>query len=259
MKFNKLLLLAIFVGLAVPTFSQKFLEKPYQKWSKEEAMKVLSDSPWTETYQSTEGMAGVGQQQVARQQADNRIGGSNRGSSSQTLAIPPVVLRLNSALPVRQAIVRLQQIQENYDKLPEAQRSQFDQAAKTFLDCPICRNYYIVTITKFKDSSRQTVDEGILQTMKFENLKGEVWLTNDKGEKRELVQFTPPKAGGDSAVFYFKRTDDTGNLLLTPESKQLKFVFSNDFLNNRNAYGYMLPRTAEFKVSKLIIGNEVEF
>jgi hypothetical protein len=153
----------------------------------------------------------------------------------------------------------MQQLSVNYDKMSEADRAKFDESAKGFLACGICQNFYIVTMMKAPDSSGRSVEDGLFQTMTIENVKGRVWLVNDKGEKREVAQFTPPKGSADAAVFFFKRTDDNGAPFITPETKNVKFVFSNEFLDSRNSYASLVPRNFEFKVSKLMIDNKVEF
>lgn len=264
MKLNKLMLFAFLCFLSAAAFGQnvqKTLEKPYEKWSQEEALKVISAKPFADQYQSERANNVVEQIGQLNGQAQNNIGGSVRGTGNndRTLGALPIVIRLHSALPVRQAQVRMRQIQAGYDKMNEEARKKFDESQKILLDCAICKDYYVVTITKFKDSSTTTVDDGIFQLMKLEDFKGKVWLINDKDEKRELVQFTAPKKAGEPAVFYFKRADDKGNPLLSMESKTLKFVFSNDLLDGDNAYSYLLPRSFEFSVPKLIIGDKVEF
>lgn len=262
---TKLLLLACVCCLlsSSAAFAQdnlKTAHKPYQKWSQDEAMKIISNPPWADQYQSAKGLAIVSAQQQQREQADTVLGGRNRGRDGRNLAPPPVVIRLHSALPVRQAIVRLQQLQVGYDKMSEQDRNKFDESKKVFLSCPACENNYVVTITKFRDSSPGAVDDGIFQTMKFEDFKGKVWLVNDKNERRELVHFVPAKGAGDSAYFFFKRTDDKGNPLLTLENKELKFVFANELVDEgANAYGGLLPRAFEFKVSKLLLNERIEF
>ncbi|HEY0426756.1 MAG TPA: hypothetical protein VGC76_03015 [Pyrinomonadaceae bacterium] len=239
---------------------EKTLQKSYQKWSQEEALKIISSKPFADQYQSSSGMNAIAQQQQAREQADTFLGGNQRGRTIDGVrTVTPIVIRLHSALPVRQAQVRLRQIQAGYDKMNGEERKKFDESQKIMLECAICKDYYVVTITKFTDSSGTSVDNGIFQLMKFEDFKGKIWLVNDKDEKRELAQFTPPKKAGEPAVFYFKRTDEKGNLLLTTDSKTLKFVFSNDLLDDDNQYSYLLPRTFEFSVSKLIFNNKVEF
>lgn len=260
MKSNKLLILVCLLCLTNVAFSQKTWEKPFQKWSKDDALKILSASPWAQTYQSTEGASRAAAQQVGREQNQSvGGGGSNPRSVARNFGPPPVVIRLHSSLAIRQAVTRLQQISAGYDKMDEKQKSEFDAAAKGFLGCAICQNYYVVTITQFPDSSGQSIEEGIFQSMTLKDLKGNIWLANEKGEQRDLVQFTPPKGRGDSAVFFFARKDDKGNAFLTPQNKEFKVVFKNDFLTSENRYAYLVPRSFEFKVPKMIIGENVEF
>jgi len=138
-------------------------------------------------------------------------------------------------------------------------KAKYDASRKVFLDCAICKDYYVLTLTKARDSSPGAVDEGVFQGLTLADLKGNVKLVNDRGEERELVQFTAPKNSGDSALFFFKRTDEAGKHLITPDSKELRFVFANDFLAPRNRYAYLLPRSFDFKVSKMMVGNKLMF
>ena len=144
--------------------------------------------------------------------------------------------------------------------MDEKQKGQFDASAKSFLDCAVCQNYYVLTFTQFTDSSGQFVEEGIFQGMTMKDLKGNVWLINEKGERRELAQFTPPKGRGDSATFFFARKDDKGNLLIMPDNKEFKIEFNNEFLTSgNNRYAGLVPRHFEFKVSKMMVGEKIEF
>ena len=96
--------------------------------------------------------------------------------------------------------------------------------------------------------------------MTFDQLKGHIKLVNDKGEERELIQFNAPKNYRDQAVFYFKRLDANGNPFLTPDSKTVRFTFDSDILEPaNNRFAYLLPRSLEFRISKIIIGGKVDF
>lgn len=226
----------------------------------DEALRVLNDSSWAKTYQSTEGAGRVAAAQSVRDQSQSVYrGGSNPGSSARYLGPPPVIVRLHSALPIRQALIRMNQLSARYDKMDAKQKEEFDESAKKFLDCVVCQNYYVVTLTQSHNSSGQGIEDGIFQGMTFKDMAGNVWLENEKGEKRELVQFTPPKGPGDTAAFFFARKDEKGNPLLGPENEELKFVFKNDFLAIGNRYAALVPRFFEFKVSKLIQGARIEF
>lgn len=256
---RELLLVGCLCFLTSPVFAQKS-EKPFQKWSKEEATKVLTDSPWVRTYQSSAGIAAASQAQIGREQADQRLyRDTYGGSSSRTMAPVPVVMRLHSGLPVRHAIVRLRQIQAGYDKMDETQRLEFDKTTAGMLNCVICQKFYVITMTRFLDSNKQSVEEGVFQRMGLEDLKGNMWLQNEKGERRALVQFNAPKTASDMAVFYFARHDDKGNPFLTAESKKFQVVFDGAFLNSSNPYASWLPRHLEFDVSKIKDGDKVVF
>lgn len=256
MRIRNFLIIACIAALSSTAAAQKYLEKPYSEWSKSEATKIVNESAWAKTHQNVAVTAGSDGRQMVREQGR---GGGNPGSVSRTLGVAPVVIRLHSAPVIRQAMVRLQQMGVNYDKMGTEEKAAFDANRKGFLDCAICNEYYVVTLTKFVDSSGETVDDGIFQSMSLDDMKGNVRLENDKGERRELVQFTPPKVAGDSAVFFFKRADENGNMLITPDSKELRFVFENAFLTSGNRYGGLVPRAFEFKVSKLLIDGKVAF
>lgn len=255
------MLFACVFCLSVNTFAQnvpKTLEKPYQQWSKDEAMKIIGSKPFADQYQSAEELAKAAKEQQQREQGDTRMSGNERGRTSVIQTPTSIIIRLHSALPVRQAMVRLRQISANYDKMNEDDKKKFDESQKILLTCPICESYYVVTLTKGISKSESVVD-GLFQTMKFEDFKGKVWLVNDKGERREVAQFTPPKTYSDPAVFYFKRTDEKGNLLLTTENKEFKFLFDSSLLEGSNPYGSLIPRSFEFSLSKLIFNNKIEF
>lgn len=247
--------------MVAPAFGQKMLEKPHSTWGKEDTLKLITDSAWAKPYQSTKGSAIASQVQIAREQAQtSSSGGSNPRSVGRDFGPPPVTMRLHSAYPVRQAIVRLRQIEAGYDKMSDADRAAFDASQQKFLECAICKDYYVITLVKAVDSSGRLADEGLFQGMTYEQLKGSVKLVNDKGEERELAQFNGPKNSRDQAVFYFKRTDAAGVPLLTRESKEVTFVFGADLIDEkRNRFAIYIPRTFEFKISKLMLGDKLMF
>jgi len=242
--------------------AQRKWEKPPEKWSKDDALRIVTDSPWAKTYQSPESQAAAAQQQIARNGRDtvNRGGnGSNAGAFARSAGTAPIVVRLHSGLPIRQAVNRGRQIAADYDKMDETQKKQFDASSKGYLDCAICKEYYVISITQFPDRSGQFVDEGIFERFTFDDLKGNVWLENDKGERRPLAQMTPPKHSGESAYLFFSRKDDMDHTFLSPANKSFTLLFNNDFFTPSNPYAALVPRKLEFKIDKLMIGNDLVF
>lgn len=259
MKVLALITLAFTMTASVA--GQKNYDKPPSEFSESEAVKITKDSPWAKEYQSTTGAARADAQASIREQNQSVTrGGSNPRSVARDFGPQPITVRLHSSEVLRKAVVRLQQISIKYDKMDAEEKAKFDASRKIFLDCTICKDYYVVTITKWRDASMSGgVDEGIFQGMTLDELKGNVKLVTDSGEVRELAQFNSPKSGADSAVLYFKRTDDSGKHLVTKDSKEVRLVFDNEFLTGPNRFVSYLPRTFEFNVSKMIIGEKLMF
>ena len=252
MKFKYSLLFVLAAFIAAPVYGQKFLQKPYKEWSQDDAIKILKDSPWAIEYQSERLLDLAAKQQQQREQADTRLSGTDRGNQNRPSVPMPVRARLHSAGPIRQAMVRLQQIQAKYDKMSAEDQKKFDDSTAKFLECAICKDYYVITITKWKDTSTSGISDGIFQSFKLADLKGKVWLVNDKDEKLELTEFTAPKSNTDSAVLFFKRADDKGAPFFTPSDKQVRLMFATELRSNTSGYSDLIPRSFEFKVSKML-------
>jgi hypothetical protein len=245
--------------LAFVVTGQKFVEKPYDTWSREQAIGLLSDSSWARTYQNLSAAASSDMREAARSQSDTRLSGQERSRSDRVGGMPPVYARLHSALPVRQALARLNQIAANYDKMDEKGKEQFNETAKRLLECSICQTHYVVTILQAPNPTGQFVEEAIFQGMTFEQMKENIWLEDDAGKRRALAQFMPPQKRGDGAVFFFERNDDKGNPFLSDSSKELNVVFNNNFFVASNRFAPLIPRRFDFKVSKMKIGDKLMF
>src|SRR5215217_2043043 len=90
----------IFLFLTSSAAAQDFwMQRSYKRWTKDEIIKLISDSP---------------RAQVRELEASTTEGGFT----------PQVTIRLRSAVPVRQALVRLKQIEANYDKLDAPKRAE---------------------------------------------------------------------------------------------------------------------------------------
>jgi hypothetical protein len=111
------------LALVVNTAGQKAAQrKSFEQWKLREVMGILSDSPWAQTA------------------FDSKVNYEQPGSTYV------VGVRLYSALPVRQALVRRMQLTIPYDELSSEQRPNYSAEVEGLLMCPLCSTYYIVTL-----------------------------------------------------------------------------------------------------------------
>jgi hypothetical protein len=253
MKFSFVLSIAISSMLAMSAVlaQDELPKKPFTQWTKNEAGKVLNDSNWAITQ---EARIDFGTQ--VRKIAGGPTTDQGHLAAEMNGANVPVdyrvTLRLRSALPIRQALVRLKQLEAKYDSMSEKDRVAFDAKTKGLLECPACAQNYVVTIS-CKSTNYPGADalyEG-LKGATLPGVKPYVHLLNDRGEQRELIHFVPPKSPGEETVFYFPRFGEEDKPLITLRDKKLYFRLSD---NNSKAI-----TNFEIDVSKLILNGEIAF
>jgi hypothetical protein len=240
-------LVGVAMCLALSAAAQNSVEKPFTMWSKDDALKLMSDSPWAKKIENTQPSESLSATPNSRATAANAPVEQGSGPG-----IPSIVIQIHSGLPLREAIARMQQIATGYDKKTDADKAAFDATQKAFLECTICNDYYVITISK---SRSRDIPFGGLTT---DDLRSKVKLVNDKGEEREIARFDAPQNVREAAVFYFKRTDDKGSPFVTVDSKEVRLVFSKEFLG-KNPSASMVPASSSFKISKMIVGGKLLF
>lgn len=197
--------------------------KPYQQWTKEEAQRVLTDSPWARSVAETGQM----------------VGGVMSGDKFYTV-------RLRSALPVRHALLRLRQLSDKYDSMSAEKKAQFDEKNKPLVECPACADNYVLSLTP--------PAQGDARKVTLERMKLFVRLVDDRGRERQLVHFVPHKATGQELTFFFPKFDDKGEALITPASKKVVFTIDTSVVGLDAT-----TKRFEFDVSKMTAGDKVEF
>ncbi|MEN3330867.1 MAG: hypothetical protein V7641_232 [Blastocatellia bacterium] len=247
-----LMTLLFWAGLTGAGLAQdEWLNKPFEQWSKADAQKLLTDSPWARTQEArldfgseVRRIAGAPTTSSGHQSLE--MGGANIAVDYR------VTLRLRSALPIRRALVRVKQIEAKYDQMSAKERAAFDEKMKGLLDCPACAQNYVVTLS-CKSTNYPGADalyDG-LRGATLPGLKPYVHLENDRGERRDLIHFVAPRAPGEETIFFFPRFDDEDRPLITPKTKKLYFRLSD---NNAKAI-----TNFELDVAKLLLNGELAF
>jgi hypothetical protein len=244
---------ALTVGASVSVRAQADLPaKPFRQWSKDEVNKILTDSPWAKT-QATRIQRRGQVKSIAGQTESETLSRKGELSSAEDPLDYRFTLRLHSALPVRQALARREQLKWNYDQRSEAERKAFDREVReVLLDCAVCADHFVLSVGF--SSNNSSGNDMIYQWFGAATLpaiKGYIYISNERGERRELVAFIPPKAAGDDVFFIFPRLDEKGRPLLTATDKKLLFRMSDS--NARSITNF------NFDIFKLIADGKVGF
>ena len=237
--------LCVLILSATVTAQTTLPAKPYTEWTLTEVLRILFNSPWS---QDNSAFAFT-----PRYRSDSPDFPSGTNFSLN--------IRLYSALPVRQAIVRRMQLTIPYEKLKAAQRASFDAEIDGLLKCSPCAQYYIVTLSSSSKDRLNLISRGEAFTLDVvgsikripeAELPAHISILKDTGERRNAarVVFT----GRNEIVLLFRRFDDQGNPLIKPADK--KFYVDFDEYISKKVEGL---KKFEFDVKGLVHGGEVIF
>lgn len=232
------LLIAVLLLAGVAVYAKDFWEtKAPDEWSQRDCQKMLTDSPWAKELN----LVGVNY---------SSLGGA-ASSDSQAPNIK-YTIRLNSAEPVRQAVVRQIKILNKYDSLPPEKKQEFDRSTQAFLDGP--PSEYVVANVSFETNNRDYLRDLLRhwQTQTKDLLQNSVYLSGSKGEKVRLAQFVPVQGANQEFQFVFPRSVD-GKEILQPDDKALRLEFDYPTIGGLGSGKGFL----EFKTDKMKVRDEV--
>lgn len=208
--------------------------KPFQDWNKEDVDKLLTDSPWAKTTSRSPPMI-------------------NYGGTPIFVPTLAFTVRLRSALPIRYGLLRLRQINEEYDKMPSQKQTEFDQSNRPLIDCPACAGNYVISIVPASGPKSGGLPTALTKAT-LEKLKLNVQLTNETGEHREVVHVAPTKTPGSEVMLFFPRLNAKGEPLITPSTKKVILKIATAMLD-----GDASASRFEFDVAKITVKGQVIF
>ena len=234
------------LALGQTTYS---VDNSYKKWSKKDVERMLNASPWVSVQEVRIRKEG----QARRIAGGTGEGGAPSFTKDETNSVAsggsdiPIdfifTLRMRSAIPIREAIVRQKQLDAKYDSMDEKQKSAFDASVKGLLECPACAGNYVLTLSsKSKNSPGADAVYSTFKGARLEDIKRYIYLANERGERRELAYFVAPKAPGEEAIFFFSRLDDKGNPLFGVDSKEVIVNLTNNQVNLATSFRFDLTK-----------------
>jgi hypothetical protein len=243
---------ALLLLLALIAVTAQDKGKAWSEWSKKDADKMLTESPWAQTqvdtdtsqmfYSPTSDPRLTGR---STSTTDSRLG---EGATNQAVSIKFHV-RFFSARPIRQALVRSIEIQQKPSAEVAQRLTNFAEVQST--------NSIIVTVNF--EASDQRFSGPIMQAFNSAStgtLKNEVYLERSDGKRLFLEEYVPPGKDGFGARFIFLRDLD-GNPFITADSSEVRFVAQYPRAKSADPNGLKIDR--RFKIADMMYKGRLEY
>lgn len=209
--------IALIALMAAAAVAQKKDEKPWTEWSKKDAEKMLSDSPWSKVQTDTD----TSQMFYSPTQDPTRMGTSSndssrlaQGATNQSVNVSFQV-HFFSARPVRQALARIMEIDNKPPAEVVAKLHQFADLQST--------SSIIVTVTFTSTDQRYSgVAMQQFNSAATGTLKNDTYLQRADGKQLFLEEYVPPGKDGFGARFIFLREVD-GEAFIKDTNGDLRF------------------------------------
>jgi hypothetical protein len=191
--------------------AKDFWEKPYKEWKKNDAFKMLGDSPWARSMTFADNVGG------------GRGGAYDRTSDSGLQTVYNVAkIRFFSALPIREAHVRIAQMMNNYDSKSETERAQIDRTFAPALTRDFSKNIIVALDFETNDQRTKANVDRYLQQLQVSLLKQSCYLISSRLGRVTIEEYYPPSPDATGAKFLFPRTVDD-KPVVSPEDKEVTF------------------------------------
>jgi hypothetical protein len=232
------LLLLLTSGVSIGLAAEFWETNDYRLWSDKECAKLLESSPW------------------AKEFTLNQVLIMPKGDAKATLSgiehqpYVKYIARLQSASPIRKALVRKMQIDQKYEGMSEVQKQTFDKKAEEYLSSGPS-NSIIVYIEYTTNHPPYELDLAhwwqSQTTAAFKNsthlIIGKNWIP--------ITSYTPAERGFQ---FIFPRELD-GKPVLSANDKSIKLEFPYPDIGGVGDGRVLL----EFKVKKMMINGDVAY
>ena len=235
---NKLPLMLLMICLAVvgSVVGQK-QGKSWKDWSKNDAQKILNNSPWAHL-QVDQDFAEANPLQRPSNPQDSSVDTRLRQNDGMTYGI-----RVFSARPVRQAFVRMIQLQRK--DLPPDTMTRLNSFAEATSDDSI-----IIAVTiENPDANMLGKAMQVVRNATAVRIRNTTFLERNDGKRVFLDEYTPPGGDGFGARFIFPRMVD-GQPFLNPDLTTVRFV---------SDLGNSVKMSMTYKVKDMMLDGKLEY
>ena len=241
-----LLMFLVLAVVAVDTVIGQKQAKSWKEWSRKDAEKILNDSPWSHFQVDTDTSEMFFQPTTDARTSGGRAPNANsrleQGATNQETKIQ-FGIRFFSARPVRQAFMRIIQLQKK-DLEPDV-----IARMNSFAELPASDSIIIAVTIEGTDKRSlgkvmQVIDSAVTGT-----LKNTTYLERNDGKRLFLEEYVPPGKDGFGARFIFPRIVDE-RPFLTTDFHDVRFV---------SEFGSAVKLNMRFKVSDMLVDGKLEY
>jgi hypothetical protein len=162
-------------------------KKDWKQWSKEDVRRMLEDSPWSRKFS-------VGKSIVSKA-LPSESGAAGRGAAGESREEIDYYFQLRSALPVREALVRDEEIKRKYDKMTEEEKKAFDTDAESTLSKQYEADILVHVVYKSNIGTFERALAVYWQSIPENSLPLDVFIITPRGDHVGPVRFISPKSG----------------------------------------------------------------
>jgi len=220
--------------------------KSWKEWSKKEAERMLNESPWAHFQVDTDTSEMFFQPTTDARTSGGRApnAGSRleQGATNQATSVQ-YGIRFFSARPVRQAFIRMIQLQQ------KDLESDVIERMNSFAEIPSTESIIIAVTIEGTDKRSLGKVMQVVNSAATGTLKNTTYLERNDGKRVFLEQYVPPGKDGFGARFIFPRIVDE-RPFLTPEVHDVRFV---------SEFASTIKLNMRFKVADMMLDGKLEY
>jgi len=220
--------------------------KSWKNWSKKDAEKILNDSPWAHRQVDTDLSEMFYQPTADPRTAGSRAPNANsrleQGATNQETSLI-YGIRFFSARPVRQAFVRMIQLQKS--------GLEPDVIARLNNFAELESNESIIVAVTIEGTDKRSLGKvmQIIDSAATGTVKNTTYLERNDGKRVFLEEYVPPGKDGFGARFIFPRIVDE-RPFLTTDFSDVRFV---------SEFGTTVKLNMRFKISDMMLDGKLEY
>lgn len=242
-----LVLVSAILSVAVAVDAVQKEKKSWTNWDRKETEKILNHSPWAQLQNDTDTTEMFFRPTSdpnlpGGSRAPNAAGRTEQGATNQATNVT-YGIRFFSARPIRQAFVRMIQLQQKQIEPEVLERM------KSFAELPATDSIIIAVTIEGTDKRSLGKVMQLINSSVTGTLKNTTYLERNDGKRLFLEEYSPPGRDGFGARFIFPRWVDE-KLFLNPEINEVRFV---------SEIGSMIKLNKRFKLADMLLDGNLEY